>query len=81
MEVLARLLRRFDGGFDRGEGLRGVGGGRGCEGVLERGGFIVVEMLVDGGEEGWEGGAFDRGGGLWDLCNGLAWWGMGGVGW
>ena len=63
MEVLARLGRRFDGRFDRGEGL-GCQGGRGGrpgwgQGVLEGGGFVVVCLLVVGGEEGGKGGAFD----------------------
>lgn len=67
MEGLSRLLGGFDGGFDGREGLRGVGGGWGSEGVLEWGGLVVVDMLVDGGEEGWEGGAFDGRGRLWNL--------------
>lgn len=67
VEGLSRLLGGFDGGFDGGEGLRGVGGGWGSEGVLEWGGLVVVDMLVDGGEEGWEGGAFDGRGRLWNL--------------
>lgn len=67
MEVLARWLGGLDGGFDGRKGFGGVGGGWGGEGVLEGGGFVVVEMLVDGGEEGREGGAFDGRGGLWDL--------------